>query len=67
MLLDSYAYFCNLSINIHASCRISPNTIGNQEGSPSFFEANPSSSLEQGKHHAYPFIRAFALKHFTLC
>jgi hypothetical protein len=50
------------SVNIHASCRIGSNAV-NLEETPSFTEANPSSSFDQGKHHASSFYRVFALKY----
>jgi hypothetical protein len=39
-------------VNVHASCRIGSNAV-DLEDTPSFAEANLSSSFDQGKHQAY--------------
>jgi hypothetical protein len=65
--LHSLLISLSFIINTLASCRIGPNSVIDEEGMTSLTEANPSSCHDQGKHHAYPFIKAFALKHFNLC
>jgi hypothetical protein len=65
MLIAYLTHPLSFIINTLASCHLGPNSIVDQEGTPSFTEANSSSSLEQAKHHAYSFIRDFALKPFT--
>jgi hypothetical protein len=48
--------------NVHVSCRIGSNAV-DLEDMPSFIEANPSSSFDEGKHRASSFDRSFALKY----
>jgi hypothetical protein len=58
--------FCSLLVpclpfaNTHASCHIGSDTAG-LENAPSFYEANFSSSLDQGKHLASSLNRTLHL------